>query len=77
MLEVVLLHHRRFVDVIVGSDAVVMRNLCQLAHVVHVVAADVDVEHHCVAIVMLPLNQVIEVRSDWFQRFRQRLSVFD
>ena len=60
----VLLGHRRLVDVIVGGDAVVVRNLGQLLHIVHVVMADVDIEHHRVAVVMLPLDQVVKVSDE-------------
>ena len=44
VLEVGLVHQGRFVDVVVGGDAVIVRDLGQLADIVHVVAADVDVE---------------------------------
>src|SRR5882724_7407187 len=37
--------------------------------------ADVDIEHDRVAVVMLALNQVIEVRPNRVQRFRQRLAL--
>ena len=61
VLEVRLLGHRRLANVIVGRDAVVVRQLGQLPHIVHVVAADVDVEEHRVAVLVLLLHQVIEV----------------
>jgi len=45
MLEVILLHHRRFVDVEGNGDAVVMRDFGQLFDVLDVCAADVGVEN--------------------------------
>ena len=76
MFEVILLHHRRFVDVIIGCDAVVVGDFRKLAHVVHVVAADVDIEHHSVAIVMLSLDQILKIRTNRIQSLGQRLSLF-
>src|SRR5882724_737625 len=38
--------------------------------------ADVDIEHDRVAVVMLALDQVIEIRPNRVQRFRQRLALF-
>jgi hypothetical protein len=57
--------------VIVGRDAVVVRNLSEFLHIVHVVAADVDIEHHRVAVVMLPLHEIFKVRTNGIECFRQ------
>ena len=62
---------------VVGRDAVVVSNLGQLLNIVHVVMADVDIEHHRVAVVMLPLDEIIEVRPNRIERFGQRLSFLD
>src|SRR5258705_12745927 len=39
--------------------------------------ADVDIEHYGVAVVMLSFDEIIEVRANRIQRFRQRLALFD
>jgi hypothetical protein len=64
-----LLRHRRLVDVVVSRDAVVVSDRSQFLHIVHVVMTDVDIEHDCVTVVMLPFDKVVEVRSDRFERF--------
>ena len=56
VLEVGLVHHRRFVDVVVGCDAMIVRDFSKLPHVVHVVLADIDIEEDGVAILILLLH---------------------
>ncbi len=77
VFEVGLLGHRRFVDVIISRDAVVVGNFSQFFHIVDVVMTDVDIEHDCVAIMMLAFNQVIEIRTNWFECLGQRLAILD
>jgi hypothetical protein len=77
VFEVILLGHGRFVDVVIRRNAAVMSNLSQFFNIVHIVMADVDIEHHGIAIITLPLDEIIEVRTDWLKRFWQRLSILN
>src|SRR6266568_2007425 len=57
MLEVLLLNHGRFVDVIIRGDAVFARNLCQLLHILNIIiATNVDVEEDQVPVLVLLAN---------------------
>ncbi len=58
MLEVlILLEHRRFIDVIVGRYVVIVRIVGQLPHVLEVIAADIHIEKDHVPVdVLLPQN---------------------
>ena len=71
VLEVPLLCQRRLADVVVGGDAIVVRDLGEFADIVHVVAADVDVDEYRVPITELALDQVIEVLADGSQCLRK------
>ena len=53
----------------------VVSNLGQLLNIVHVVAADIDIEHHRIAVVVLPLHQIFKVRPNRIERLWQRLSI--
>ena len=75
VLEVlILLKQRRFIDVVVGGDAVVVGDLGQLPHVVEIVAADIDVEEDGVAVSVLLADQVVELLANRRQRFGQARS---
>src|SRR5437879_11239190 len=57
MLEVLLLNHGRSVDVIIRGDAVFVRNLCQLLHILNIIiATNVDVEEDRVSVLVLLAN---------------------
>ena len=72
MFEVlVLLEHRSFVDVIVGSNAVVMGILGELSNIQRIVPADVHVEEHHVAVCVLLLQQMLQVLAHGYDGFRQ------
>ena len=62
MLEMlILLQHGSFIDVVVGGHAVSARVLGELAYVFQVVAADVDIEKHHVAVDVLLAQHMLEV----------------
>ncbi len=62
VLEVVVLfEHRCFVDVVVGGNAVVVSVFGELSDVLQVVAADIDVEKHQVAIDVLLPQDVFQI----------------
>ena len=71
MFEVILLHHRRFVDVKGDGDAVVVRDGGELFHVINVGAADVGIEKQGVAVAVLPPHKVVEVRTHVLEGFRE------
>src|SRR5271156_1728739 len=71
MLEVTLLNQRRFVQVIIGRNAVFACNLGQLLYILHVIAAYVDVEEYGIAVFVLLANQVIEMLTHRSERLRQ------
>ena len=71
MLEVILLHHRRLVDVEGDGDAVVVRDFGQLFHVFDVCAADVGVEKHGIAVAVLAFDEIVEIRADVLKCFGQ------
>ena len=58
---IVLFEHWSFVDVVVGGNAVVVRVFGQFSDIFHVVAANVDVEKHEVAIDVLFSQDVFQV----------------
>ncbi len=71
MLEMILLGHRRFVDVIIGSKTVIVRDLGQFLHVILIDVRDIDVDHRSVTVIVFLLDHVIKIRPDAIQRFRQ------
>ena len=73
----VLLGHRRLVDVIIRRDAAIVSNLGQFLHIVHIVMADVDIEHDRVAVITLAFDQIVKLLLDRLKRLRQRLSFLD
>src|SRR5215468_9754622 len=76
VLEVRLLSHGRFADVIVRGYSMLVGDLGKFTHVLHVVTADVDVEKDHVAIPVLLLEQVIKIRSYGNQRLgKARLDI--
>jgi hypothetical protein len=59
VLEVVVLfEHGSFVDVVVGSDAMVVGVFSQLSDILDIVTANIDVEKHQVAIDVLLAQDV-------------------
>src|SRR5690349_11923669 len=72
MLKVlVLLKHRRFVDVIVGRDTMIARVFGKPAYIVGVIATNVDVEKHHVAVDILFSQQMFEMLADRHDRLGQ------
>ena len=72
MLEVlVLFEHRRFIDVIVGRNSVIVRVFGQPFHIFQIVAADVDVEKNQVVINILLAQNVFEILLRRNECFRQ------
>ena len=71
VLEVVLLEHRRFVDVVVGGDPVVVGDFGELLDIVHIVPADVHVEENGRAVLVLLPQKMIEIRAHRREGFRQ------
>jgi hypothetical protein len=71
VLEVALIHHGRLINVVVRCDSVIVRDLGELFHILHVVAADVDVKEDAVSVVVLLFHQVVEVRTHRRKSFRQ------
>ena len=57
----VLLDHGRFVDVVIGGDAILVREFGDLAHVFEIVAADIQIEENHVAVDVLLAQQVLEI----------------
>ena len=72
MLEVLILfEHRRLVDVVVGGETVRVGIFCELPSVIMIVAADVDVEEHHVAIHVLFADEIFKVLLTWHEGLRQ------
>lgn len=77
MFEMILLDHRRLVEMIIRRNAVIAGDLRQLLHIFHVVAADVDVEKHGASVLIFSAHQVIEILSLRSKRLRQPRLLID
>ena len=72
MLEVfILLEHGGLINVVVGSDAVVVSVFGKLAYVFGVVTADIHVKENHVVVHVLLAHEVLEVLSHRNQRLGQ------
>ncbi len=73
MPEIGLVHHRRLVDVVIGGNAVIVCYLRQLSNITSMLlkTADVDIEENRIAVLVLFLDQIVEIRANRYQCLRQ------
>ena len=71
VLEMGLLHHGSFVDVERERDSAVVGDFDKLFDVVDIRAADIGVEENGIAVAILPLHQIVEIRAHVFESFWQ------
>ena len=64
VVEIVVLEHGRFVDVIIRGNSIVVGDFRQSLHIIQVVPADVDVEEHRGAVAVLPANQIVKIPAN-------------